>query len=1705
MEDSGTNIGNQSSSPGTTLQRRRRTVVAWLAIGMVIAGTLAALVSMIRPLKAPFFVPIWVTQYDSWLLPIQTYSEQDRVAILDSDIFDRERSTELSNPTQIVLRGALEQLAAQSDHDSIVIYINGLTAVDERGLCLLPSDADPLDPSTFIPIRDILKAIAKCSARHSLIVFDVQRSFSDPRIGIYHDGINERLLDELKAVPDEGRLVLFSASSGQWARISHVLNRSLFGYYFEQGLLGAADGYNESGNRNARVSARELANYLAAHVDRWARLVDGMRQIPELLGRADDFELSVAMPPDQMPPDPYTKLFPAPKSKADPSIAKIESEAKSAMANLTDKAKSAISSATGSTAPPAPSSAPAAGPAAPTGAAATPAKSASVPDSKSTTAQASAPATGVQDSAPKTATAGATGATDGTNSNGLIAEDRSGAEDVVYPDWLLDGWKVHDRWRSEQAYRVAPRIYQQLVGTLSRATRLWQNTDPSDHIAESFSARIAQLQRQYDQFRTFPRPRPFSLASAELRGDTIDPSVVIAVKDAVNKWQNSQLPPAKPEEITAARAKLIQEFAALAINKSPFAVEYAIHQSAASDTTLSLEKVQFLNALRQSVYPEPHYLETRLIDRLASLNEADIESSQATSHSRLHSSWRLLLAQAIQLDLRAEQAIRRPLDFTWLAGQLEPAENLCWEAEVYLLSMGYVPFDLAQSKVTMANAAFQSVQSMSETLETSCNYLLRTSCDVSLNLASDQRGGSLNLKWDDTVDASLDIYQTLYQSKEAANDPLASSVRNEQLRQNNIAIASCLERLMAPFSQTNISGLMQEAQETAAPARLRITIDSILDTPFVDADSRKQLSLAERRLERKRAKEVLELDTMEKKSNRVAPAPTLSVSDRDNSPVEEQKQSITDAHRAIMLLHMVGYDPLEIERFTKLIGEASTNAASFDQLKFALRDVWAKGLPDRLSAAKDLATQARLSLACHPFEPIALLDDIHTNPIRRIMIGDHQKLWTWIANELDFHCRDAYSSNLIASAAREFGQFASVPPAAHPIVTHEFNPPNAAATTGSVTGKISIQIFGLPDKEPTIGTPVAITANNVWFNVTLEKPELDPALTSATDGSRRYLIPFQITLLPGAYGSGIPFPKGFLVQIPIGQRLYHHPVSLPDPNPFAADGLEIWMGTAAVAPQTQAGPLRLRPLGTPEEYFFFLVNRTTLPEKLQVTAKLGEDGPPALSATVDIAAGQSAPIPFPKQPLPKEELAKLTTPIMLEITRADQPKQVIRRFAVPVSVISPSEYVRVAYARFEPPAPPDLRRNRLVVVVEQTEGVTGPPIDVSLSFPSDLLPGYQGELAGLLRTTLTPKEGRRTLQVEGIEFDANASRSGSFALNIDGVERAFLFDATFPLYGTPSSPILVSEPRIRIDAPTFTQPTSKFPVRVPMDGVPADGRLSVVMGAKQSNEIGRIITVDEPRERRVGYQLGSPNGGILLSAVIRDNVFLFDTNGMSGPQRLEASFRQQPGTAPVAAETTVYVDARPPIVEFFDVPQKIAANQMLPVELVVKDLDVPIEQVRLFFGSFAKDGSIPPGSELFSAEISDPRVGLWQVTLPLPTGTKKGPIVLSATASNRAGMTANKSMTIMVSDAPPAGKIEGTVSVGGLRQPACDVYLVTTKGKVAQKTKTDANGVFRFDTVTPGKFKVSSASQSSSQIRSAASEVTVDVNKTITVNLELKL
>src|SRR5262249_41660173 len=85
--------------------------------------------------------------------------------------------------------------------------------------------------------------------------------------------------------------VLCACAPGQVSQMAESVRQSAFGYYLKQGLGGAADGYNADGRRNRRVSVMELAEFVTARVDRWARDRNA-RQTPVLLGKGKDFELT---------------------------------------------------------------------------------------------------------------------------------------------------------------------------------------------------------------------------------------------------------------------------------------------------------------------------------------------------------------------------------------------------------------------------------------------------------------------------------------------------------------------------------------------------------------------------------------------------------------------------------------------------------------------------------------------------------------------------------------------------------------------------------------------------------------------------------------------------------------------------------------------------------------------------------------------------------------------------------------------------------------------------------------------------------------------------------------------------------------------------------------------------------------------------------------------------------------------------------------------------------------------------------------------------------------------------------------------------------------------------------------------------------------------------------------------------------------------
>jgi hypothetical protein len=81
------------------------------------------------------------------------------------------------------------------------------------------------------------------------------------------------------------------AGPGERPAAAAPLGRTAFGYYVEQGVRGAADGWNDAGDRDGRVTAAELAAFVRARVGRWATDAGGRPQTPTLSGNGGDFTL----------------------------------------------------------------------------------------------------------------------------------------------------------------------------------------------------------------------------------------------------------------------------------------------------------------------------------------------------------------------------------------------------------------------------------------------------------------------------------------------------------------------------------------------------------------------------------------------------------------------------------------------------------------------------------------------------------------------------------------------------------------------------------------------------------------------------------------------------------------------------------------------------------------------------------------------------------------------------------------------------------------------------------------------------------------------------------------------------------------------------------------------------------------------------------------------------------------------------------------------------------------------------------------------------------------------------------------------------------------------------------------------------------------------------------------------------------------------
>jgi hypothetical protein len=269
---------------------------AVITLILVVVGVVAGLLIYLRPAPKPIFLGVAVTQYANRSYPPNPWAQQDSDKLREH--FEADSAQAFQAQEKKGLLDLLIQLADRTgqskDKGRPVVALLSAHAISREGkVYLLPGRAEPDNRSTWLSLEDVLGALRRGSGPR-LLLLDLARPTADAHAGLLADNVANAIDDELTRIDQAGDLpflVLTACGKGEVAHASLELQRSVFGFFLEQGLLGHADGWNEKREPDGRVSARELAEYVKAQVAAWAKAMRLPPQTPVLYGKGKDFVL----------------------------------------------------------------------------------------------------------------------------------------------------------------------------------------------------------------------------------------------------------------------------------------------------------------------------------------------------------------------------------------------------------------------------------------------------------------------------------------------------------------------------------------------------------------------------------------------------------------------------------------------------------------------------------------------------------------------------------------------------------------------------------------------------------------------------------------------------------------------------------------------------------------------------------------------------------------------------------------------------------------------------------------------------------------------------------------------------------------------------------------------------------------------------------------------------------------------------------------------------------------------------------------------------------------------------------------------------------------------------------------------------------------------------------------------------------------------
>ncbi|HEY3787857.1 MAG TPA: hypothetical protein VGL71_03335, partial [Urbifossiella sp.] len=178
------------------------------------------------------------------------------------------------------LRHLIAYLRDRPDpNEPLVVYISALAIVRSDRVFLLPGDARIEQPEGWVPLADLLEAMARCEALEKALLLDIARTPADPFRGPLYDDVAAQLDKQLKEFAPEFP-VLSSCSPGERNLVIPELRLSAFAAFIVEGLRGDADGYPPSREPDGKISFGELESFVKSRVSRWADRVPDARQMP---------------------------------------------------------------------------------------------------------------------------------------------------------------------------------------------------------------------------------------------------------------------------------------------------------------------------------------------------------------------------------------------------------------------------------------------------------------------------------------------------------------------------------------------------------------------------------------------------------------------------------------------------------------------------------------------------------------------------------------------------------------------------------------------------------------------------------------------------------------------------------------------------------------------------------------------------------------------------------------------------------------------------------------------------------------------------------------------------------------------------------------------------------------------------------------------------------------------------------------------------------------------------------------------------------------------------------------------------------------------------------------------------------------------------------------------------------------------------------